>query len=139
MVDEFTTRSEIKVSLDMEDVDGLIPAERQIHIYRIIQESLTNIGKHSISEQVSLAMERGEGEVTLVVEDYGKGFDVKEVAARYSADKGMGLAAIAERARMLGGYLEISTSKGKGTRLTVTIPVEISGGMTIEPLSYSTG
>jgi PAS domain S-box-containing protein len=139
MVDEFTARSNIKVSLDLEDVDDLIPAEKQILIYRIIQESLTNIGKHSKSQQVSLAIERGEGEVTLVVEDYGRGFDVKEVSARYSLEKGLGLAAIGERTRMLGGYLEISSSKGKGTKLNVTIPVEVSGGITIEPLSYSTG
>jgi PAS domain S-box-containing protein len=139
MVDEFTARSNIKVSLDLEDVDDLIPAEKQILIYRIIQESLTNIGKHSKSQQVSLAIERGEGEVTLVVEDYGRGFDVKEVSASYSLEKGLGLAAIGERTRMLGGYLEISSSKGKGTKLNVTIPVEVSGGITIEPLSYSTG
>ena len=139
MADEFSARSNIKVSLDVEDVDDLIPAEKQILIYRIIQESLTNVGKHSKSQQVSLATDRGEGEVTLVVEDYGRGFDVKEVSARYSLEKGLGLAAIGERVRMLGGYLEISSSKGKGTRLTVTIPVEVSGGITIEPLSYSTG
>ncbi len=139
MVEDFTTHSGIKVSLDMEDVDDLFPLERQILIYRIIQESLTNIGKHSGSRQVSLAMERGENEVTLVVEDYGKGFELKEVAARYSIHRGLGLAAIAERVRMLEGYLEICSSKGKGTRLIVTIPGESLGGITIDPLSYSTG
>jgi PAS domain S-box-containing protein len=142
MFDEFTTRSGIKVAFDIEEieeVDDLFPLDSQILIYRIFQESLTNIGRHSGSQQVSLAISRGEDEVTLVVEDYGKGFDMKEVAVRYSAEKGLGLAAIDERARMLGGALTISSSKGKGTRLTVVIPLETSGGMSIEPLSYSTG
>jgi PAS domain S-box-containing protein len=139
MADEFTARSRIKVSFNMEVVDDLFPAETHILIYRIIQESLTNIGKHSKTEQVSLAIGRGESEVTLVIEDYGKGFDVKDVVARYSVEKGLGLAAINERARMLGGYLQISSSKGKGTRVTVTIPVETSRGTTIAPLSYSAG
>jgi PAS domain S-box-containing protein len=139
MAEDFTTHSGIKVSFDMEELDDLFPPESQILIYRIVQESLTNIGKHSESQQVSLAVKRGESEFILVVEDFGKGFDPKEVAARYSLEKGLGLAAIDERARMLGGALTISSSKGKGTRLTVVIPVETSGGMSIEPLSYSTG
>jgi PAS domain S-box-containing protein len=139
MAEDFTTHSGIKFSLDMDELDDLFPSDSQILIYRIVQEALTNIGKHSGSQQVSLAVERGESEVTVVVEDYGKGFDLKEVAARYSVEKGLGLAAIDERARMLGGALTISSSKGKGTKLTVVIPVETSGGISIEPLSYSTG
>jgi len=139
MAEDFTTHSGIKVSLDMEELDDLFPPDSQILIYRIVQEALTNIGKHSESRQVSLALGRGESEVTVVVEDYGKGFDLKEVEARYSVEKGLGLAAIDERARMLGGALTISSSKGKGTKLTVVIPLETSGGMSIEPLSYSAG
>jgi len=139
MADDFTIHSGITVSLDMDEVDALFSHESQILIYRIFQESLTNIGKHSGSRQVSLAIQRGESEVTLVVEDYGRGFDLREVAARYSVEKGLGLAAIDERARMLGGSSTITSSKGKGTRLTIVIPVEIAGGLTIEPLSYSTG
>jgi len=139
MVNDFITHSGIKVSIEIDEVDDLFPPESQILIYRIFQESLTNIGKHSECQRASLAIKREEREVTLIVEDDGKGFSVKEVAARYSVEKGLGLAAIDERARMLGGALEISSSQGTGTRLTVTIPVEISGGKTIEPLSYSTG
>jgi len=139
MVNDFITHSGIKVSIEMDEVDNLFPPESQILIYRIFQESLTNIGKHSECQKASLAIKREERDVTLVVEDDGKGFSVKEVVARYSVEKGLGLAAIDERARMLGGALEISSSQGKGTRLTVTVPVEISGGKTIEPLSYSTG
>jgi signal transduction histidine kinase len=106
----------------MAEVDDLFSSESQILIYRIFQESLTNIGKHAEARHVSLAIKKGEGEVTLVVEDDGKGFDTREVAARYSMEKGLGLAAMGERARMLEGSYEISSHKGEGTRVTVTIP-----------------
>jgi PAS domain S-box-containing protein len=122
MSEDFATHSGIETSVDMAEVDDLFSSESQILIYRIFQESLTNIGKHAEARHVSLAIKKGEGEVTLVVEDDGKGFDTREVAARYSMEKGLGLAAMGERARMLEGSYEISSHKGEGTRVTVTIP-----------------
>jgi PAS domain S-box-containing protein len=126
MAEDFATHSGIETSVDMAEVDDLFPRESQILIYRIFQESLTNIGKHAEARHVSLAIERGESEVTMVVEDDGRGFDTREVEARYSIEKGLGLAAMGERARMLGGSFEISSRKGEGTRGTVTIPIENS-------------
>jgi len=139
MVEDFSAHSGIRVSLDMEELDHLFSFESQINIYRIFQESLTNTGKHAEPQQVSLAINIAENEVALIVEDDGKGFETNEVEAKYSIEKGLGLVAIHERARMLGGSFEISSQIGKGTRLTVIIPLENSGGVSIEPLSYSTG
>jgi signal transduction histidine kinase len=73
---------------------------------------------------VSLAIIREESEVSLVVEDNGKGFDARKVAARYSMEQGLGLVAMGERARMLEGSLEISSREGEGTKVTVIIPTE---------------
>ena len=62
------------------------------------------------------------------MEDDGTGFDAEAVAARSAADKGLGLATMEERARMLGGTLSISSAVGKGTRLIFRVPVPLSGG-----------
>jgi signal transduction histidine kinase len=59
-----------------------------------------------------------------VVEDNGNGFDAEYVRAQASTEKGLGLAAMDERVRMLGGSLEIWSEKGTGTRITFTVPVE---------------
>jgi signal transduction histidine kinase len=139
MAEDFATHSGIETSVSMIEVDDLFPPESQIHVYRILQESLTNISKHAEARYVSLAIERGESEVSLVVEDNGKGFDTREVAARYSMERGLGLAAMGERARMLEGSLEISSRKGEGTKVTVIIPIENSGDRYSETLPHCTG
>jgi len=139
MTEDFAAHTGMEASVDIEDIEGLLPAEREILVYRICQESLTNVGKHAEARNVSVAVERGENDVTLVVRDNGKGFDAREVQASYSVEKGLGLAAMAERARMLEGSLEILSRKGAGTRVSVTIPIESSGGISGETLSYRVG
>jgi PAS domain S-box-containing protein len=139
MAEDFAAHTGMEASFDIENIDGLFSKEREILIYRICQESLTNIGKHAEARSISLAVDRGEREITLVLRDNGKGFDLSEVEASYSIDRGLGLAAMAERARMLEGSLEIFSPKGTGTRVTVTIPIESSGGLSGETLSYSVG
>jgi PAS domain S-box-containing protein len=127
MAEDFATHSGIETSIDMaEEVDDIFLRQSQIHVYRIFQESLTNISKHAEARHVSLAVEMGENEFTLAVEDDGRGFDTREVAAKYSIETGLGLTAMGERARMLEGSLEISSRKGEGTRVTVIIPIENS-------------
>jgi PAS domain S-box-containing protein len=139
MTEDFAERTGMEASVDIENIDGLLPAEREILVYRICQESLTNIGKYAEARNVSLAITRGERGVTLVVEDNGKGFDAREIEASYTVEKGLGLAAMAERARMLEASLEIFSRKGAGTRVSVTIPIESSGGISGETLSYRVG
>jgi Amt family ammonium transporter len=58
------------------------------------------------------------------VEDNGKGFDLSEVTTRNSTEKGLGLATLKERVRMLGGFLDLWSEEGKGTRIAFTIPIE---------------
>ncbi len=117
----------IQVSYDSEvaGLDQLFPPEAQIIIYRIVQECLNNIFKHSGASEVSLIIKEQDGLASLVLEDNGQGFNVVEILDRSAADRGLGLAALYERARMLGGFLEIWSQKGSGTRITCNIPVNI--------------
>jgi PAS domain S-box-containing protein len=123
LLEEFSKHYGIKLdAVEMEDVAGLIPKEAEINIYRIFQESLTNIGKHAHPECITAAVRIEPGGVVFTVADNGAGFNVKDILARGSQERGLGLAAMDERVRMLGGSFHISSQKGAGTRITFTIP-----------------
>ncbi len=108
----------------VEDLDQLFPSEAQIMIYRIFQECLTNISKHAGATEVSIAVKEKDGLISLVFEDNGAGFDPSQASARRASGRGLGLAALDERARMLGGTLKIRSQPGSGTRVTCVIPVD---------------
>ena len=110
-------------SFEVEDLDQLFTSDAQIIIYRIFQECLTNISKHAGASQVSIAMRKKDDLVSIVLEDNGAGFDPAQVSARRIAGRGLGLAALNERARMLGGTLEIRSQPGAGTKVTCIIPI----------------
>ena len=113
----------IKPSLDIEDLNSLFPAEAQIIIYRIFQECLNNIAKHAGACQVAVQVRRDGEAVSFVLEDDGCGFEVDQVMGRPASERGLGLAALNERARILGGTCEISSRRGAGTKVVCTIPV----------------
>jgi signal transduction histidine kinase len=129
---------EIKVVLELPELDGLFSRNAQTGIYRILQEALTNIVKHSGAGNAMVAVRASEGELAVTIEDDGQGFDLKELASRDAAGKGMGLTSMAERAGMLGGALELWSEPGKGTRISFRVPVAREEE-THEPLSYCAG
>lgn len=123
MVNDFSKQTKISVSLEMMDIDGLFNEKEQIVIYRIFQEALSNIRKHARARHVSVAITIKDDDLVLSIEDDGRGFDLTEVWNRHVAQRGLGLAALDERTLMLDGTLTISSEKGRGTRITVTIPI----------------
>jgi PAS domain S-box-containing protein len=124
MIDNFTKHYNIKSSVDMAKIDSFFSQEEQILIFRIFQESLTNIVKHAQANHLSIIIRQQEGKVSFVVEDDGNGFDVNLIRASDVTEKGLGLAAMEERTHMLGGSLNIWSQEKEGTRITITIPVE---------------
>jgi len=128
LVDGFAKRCHIKISLDMADIEDLLPQEAQIIAYRIIQECFTNIVKHSQATSASVEIEKRDGQLIFRVEDNGQGFHVKEVLNRDPLEKGLGLAAMLERARMLKGFCNIRSQEGVGTVVTCTIPIDDGEG-----------
>ena len=113
-----------KFDVDIERIDDLFSQKVQLNIYRVFQECLTNIGKHSRATQISLAVKKQDGRVAFTIHDNGQGFEVMTALARESSTRGIGLATMAERVRMVGGTLKIHSNKGTGTQITFTIPTD---------------
>ena len=123
LITNSSRNSHLKVTRDIEGIDDLIPHNQWIVVYRVIQEALTNIGKHARAENVSVVVQRQDSKVTFSVEDDGKGFDSKEIAVKDAFERGLGLATMDERVRMIGGNLDLWSQEGRGTRITFSIPV----------------
>ncbi len=124
LINNFAKTYNIKVILDMTDIDSLIPADSHLTVYRTIQEALTNIGKHSRAKNVSIAIHEDDDSVLFSVEDDGIGFDERMTVKRSPEEKGLGLATMKGRTQMVGGIFRIFTKEGKGTRITLNIPIK---------------
>jgi signal transduction histidine kinase len=97
---------------------GRLPAEVETALYRIVQESLTNVVKHAKARNVSVLLARTDGAVKAVIEDDGGGFDPAE-----RTGEGFGLLGMSERLALLGGRLEIESSEEAGTTIAAEVPL----------------
>ncbi|NVN84869.1 MAG: sensor histidine kinase [Rhodopseudomonas sp.] len=122
LVDSWSQKSSIKCELHM-TLDGeRLPAAVETTLYRVLQEALTNVVGHAATTHVSVILGLKDQQVTLIVEDDGRGFaDNKKTSA---SEGRLGLLGIRERLSLIGGSLKIETAPGKGATLFVRIPVE---------------
>jgi len=127
LISNFTTIQATKVTYDVAEIDHLLPRSQWITIYRVIQEALTNIGKHAQAGNVFVVIRRHDNAVIFSVEDDGIGFDMKQALEKDAFKKGLGLGTMTERMRMMGRDLDLWSRVGKGTRITFSIPVEQGG------------
>jgi len=102
---------------------GRLPAEVDTQLYRIVQEALQNVRKHSNATSVSVLMEQREAEVILIIEDDGRGFDIDRQQSAKRVPPGMGLLSMNERASLVGGSVQLESSPGKGTSVFVRVPL----------------
>jgi signal transduction histidine kinase/DNA-binding response OmpR family regulator len=123
LFEDFAQRHGVTLSLEMDDIDDSFSSEGQLIIYRLFQESLTNIAKHAEATRVMLRVNKTNGRVDFCVEDNGRGFALPQAAAPDPSRKGIGLVAMEERMRMAGGFLEIRSQEGQGTRISFSIPI----------------
>ncbi|MGA9473048.1 MAG: ATP-binding protein [Terriglobales bacterium] len=122
-VDGFSERSHIKVDLEIPKDFGRLPDEMEIAIFRIVQECLTNIHRHSASPTATIRLIQEGDRLTIQVQDHGKGIPLeKQRALIESGLGGVGFAGMRERLRQLGGTLEIR-SEGRGTLVGATLRV----------------
>jgi signal transduction histidine kinase len=120
----FTERSGIKVDLELADDFERLPRETETAIFRLVQECLTNIHRHSESPTATIGVVHSSGEVRIEVQDQGKGIPPdKKLELLSAGTPGVGLRGMRERLRQLGGTMEInSDGNGSGTRVVVRLP-----------------
>jgi signal transduction histidine kinase len=117
LIDNF--REQTGIGLDfLADMDDRLPPELETAIYRIVQESLTNVVKHARATNVSIVLRRQENAVSVVIEDDGVGFEPTR-----TRDGGLGLVGMRERIALLGGRFEIESRQGSGTTFVAEVPV----------------
>jgi signal transduction histidine kinase len=118
LTDTFGEQTGIGIRFESGLGDERLPPEVESALYRIVQESLTNIVKHSRASNVSIVLARKPHAVAAVIEDDGRGFDPQAVR-----DGGIGLVGMRERVALLDGRLQIESSETAGTTLVAEVPV----------------
>lgn len=121
--DGVTERSNVKVTVDLSPEIGRLAPNLEISVFRIVQECLTNVYRHSGSETAHIKIWPSEKLLTVQVSDAGKGIPPeKRISMFLGANQGVGLSGMRERVRELGGTLEIQSSES-GTSITAALPL----------------
>jgi len=113
---EFADQSGLQVEMRLEPIET--DESRKLTIYRMVQESLTNIGKYAKATEVTIVMRNHQNHVTVEVADNGNGFDTFHVRASTH-----GLAGMRHRVEAARGELEVQSEPGNGTRLVAVLPL----------------
>jgi signal transduction histidine kinase len=118
LTETFGAQTGIRVRFESGLGEERLPFEVETALYRIVQESLTNIVKHALAENVSIVLARKPGAVVAVIEDDGRGFDPDDIR-----DGGFGVQGMRERVGLFDGRLQIESSEESGTTLVAEVPL----------------
>ncbi len=116
-------RSGLQITFEISPDFGRIESDKEVALFRVVQEGLTNVLRHSGSSQALIRVQRSPNEIQISVEDHGKGIDAETLAklASHHETIGVGIPGIRERLNQLGGTLEIHADKS-GTRIVASVP-----------------
>ena len=121
LIDDFSQlQKHIRWTIKLDNLDGLFALSTQTAIYRIVQEALTNIGKHAKPKNVFLRIKREKQEVSFTIEDDGIGFDRHKVV---NEKRTLGLLTMEERVKILGGTFELWSQENRGAKISFIIPI----------------
>lgn len=118
MVEKVSKSTNIKFILEEDVIDNLFTVENEVYLFRVIQESINNIIKHSSASEAIIKITRKDDFVSIIISDNGKGFSLSKDVNKNS----LGLSGISERVKMLGGTLKIESEKGEGTVFKIDLP-----------------
>jgi signal transduction histidine kinase len=125
-VNRAAEHSSILFASHADDVDGLFDKESEIHVYRIVQEAVSNILQHSGASEAAVVVKKSGSAVSLSIRDNGRGFDAGAIRTNGSHHVGHGINGINERVHILGGALQMDSRPDQGTSLSIEIPVPVS-------------
>ena len=124
-VNEASENGSILFASRIEDIDGLFDKDGEIHVYRIAQEAITNVVKHSAATEATVVLKKAPTAVFISIRDNGRGFDLAKLSS-HPQSLGFGLSGLTERVRILKGTVAIDSHLGAGTSLSVEVPLNNS-------------
>lgn len=119
-MEEFEKRSGIELEAQLPPAELVLPEPVKIGLFRILQESLTNVARHSGAQKATVSLLQNQNNLILTIKDNGKGFD-----AENTKKKTLGLLGMKERTLMIGGEYKITGTPGHGTSVEVTVPMPV--------------
>jgi PAS domain S-box-containing protein len=128
LCDRVSTQQHTPVTLHTEELPVNLPSDLELCIYRVVQEALNNVVKHSHTPQAVIELTHAEETIVLKVSDFGVGFDPS------SAHSGIGLSSMRERLRLFGGQLSVESAPGNGTTIIATVKLEKAKAATVGEL-----
>jgi signal transduction histidine kinase len=115
--------STIRIEKLVQIQENEVSTQLKTVIFRIMQEALNNVAKHSKANFILLSLRKTDGTIELTIQDNGQGFDLNEVLSIESSRRGLGLTSMRERAELSGGSFVIESVRGKGTIVRATWPL----------------
>jgi signal transduction histidine kinase len=122
-----TIYSHIRTGQTIQIEEGEIPNALKIVVYRVAQEAMNNIAKHSKADRVHLSLWKMDGKLELMIQDNGRGFDLEKVSSQENPKKGLGLSSMTERTELSGGSFAIESVEGRGTIIRASWPLGVNG------------
>jgi signal transduction histidine kinase len=119
-----TVYSTIRTEPEIGIQEGEIPDVLKIVIYRLVQEAMNNIAKHSKADLVRISLQKMDGRLEVTIRDNGRGFNLEEVISKESAEKGLGLSSMRERTTLSGGTFSVESDNREGTAIRASWPFE---------------
>ncbi|MFH1169528.1 MAG: sensor histidine kinase, partial [Chloroflexota bacterium] len=124
LADETKKYSGIETKVNIKGNPQRFPEEEELLLFRITQEALRNVWRHSKASEAEIAVEFDQDKARITVSDNGKGFDLPDKLGDLARDGKLGLAGMQERAQLLGATLSVQSQPGKGSSITVELPVK---------------
>ncbi len=129
----------IDVTIDVQGNEVRLPSHIEIGIFRVIQEAVNNIARHSHATQAAIRILWQPNTLRVEIEDNGRGFDVQETMNYVKRERGLGILGMQERIALAGGTLTIDSTPGMGTRITFEIPLSSREGSYVQDPSLVGG
>ncbi len=120
---DVATREGLHVDVCAHGLDGRLHPARELVLYRVVQEALSNVAKHADAHTVRVTLDRAGGDVVATVVDDGRGFDLATAIDVAPTGRGLGLLGMRERLALVGGDLEIDAPLDRGTRVRARVPL----------------
>ena len=121
MVEQLESSTGVLFNVSIENIDGIYPEEGELSIYRIIQECLNNIVRHSESPRGDVKITRLPDGLSIIISDYGKGFTTHANLGSDESKRGFGVRSIIQRVELLGGEVSFESRMSEGTTIRIKL------------------